>query len=75
MRDLAEDQKRFNRALLAEINGADTEEFDEARRDYQAARQQTSRLCRKHGLQGKKGRRSGDSEECPDEMSNARSGA
>lgn len=75
-RELAADQRRFNERLLAEINGSEyTEEFAEARKDYQAARQQTSRLCRKHGVPNRKERRYGESAKCRDEMSKARPGA
>lgn len=75
-RRLAEEQKAFNASILAELRNQDRErEIAEVRKDYQNARQQTSRICRKYGIRNRKERRYGDFEKCHTETSHARSDA
>lgn len=56
-RELAQGHRDFQRRLYAEVNGIkQTEEYKRAKREHAAARQETSRLCRKYGLPGKRGK-------------------
>ena len=51
------EERAFNELLRAEAAGCDEgPEVDAARREWARLRQQNSRLMRKHGLRGKRGR-------------------
>lgn len=51
------EERAFNELLRAEAVGCDEgPEVDAARREWARLRQQNSRLMRKHGLRGKRGR-------------------
>ena len=61
----AERQKRFNAQLDAEITAIKQEkEYRDAIKDYQAARQETSRKTRKYGLPNMRQRRKEGGGEC-----------
>ena len=57
-RELAHGQREFNKLLQAEIRRSlkSTDEYRKAEREHEKARQENSRLCRKHGLPGKRER-------------------
>lgn len=75
-RRLADEQRAFNREVVAELRDqAREEEYAQVRKEYQNARQQTSRLCKKNRVKNRKERVYGDSAKCHEEMSQARSGA